>query len=255
MPFIAYEITNIVNDSRYIGITKKPLAKRIAAHFSSSLSGRSVTVLSRAIRKYGKDNFSVRVVAESFDYESLKILEMLLIDQEKTRVEFGGYNLTDGGDGTVGWVPTPETREKIRSKAVDRMSIQENRENIRATLLNYHTPETRKIVSDRFKGKTLTDEHKLKVSRAGKGRIVSDVTRGKLRNLFIGKPRPKHVIEILTKSNIGRKATDSARSAMSRARLGKPKSEEHKLAIKTAHRKRQETMKSNNGQLSLFGDN
>lgn len=39
--------------------------------------------------------------------------EVRLIRELKTRNQFGGANLTDGGEGTTGWVPSEETKRKI----------------------------------------------------------------------------------------------------------------------------------------------
>lgn len=118
------------------------------------------------------------------------------------------------------------------------MSIPENRERARISSINYHTPETRKIAGDRLRGKPLTEEHKLNLSIAGRGRIVSEETREKLRKLFIGKPRPKHVVEILIKANTGKKASYETKQKMSKARSGKPKSEAHRAAMSKSHKAR-----------------
>lgn len=44
--------------------------------------------------------------------------EIRLIRELKTRNYDGGANLTDGGEGSLGWDPTPETRQRMRAAKV-----------------------------------------------------------------------------------------------------------------------------------------
>ena len=53
------------------------------------------------------------VVIGSLENEFVCQEEMRLIHELHTRVENGGANLTDGGEGSVGWHPSDETRAKI----------------------------------------------------------------------------------------------------------------------------------------------
>jgi hypothetical protein len=61
-------------------------------------------------------NLEIRKVHKSLTNEEAVAIEMQLI-ASIGRVEFGGtlVNLTNGGEGTTGWIPTVETRAKIGS--------------------------------------------------------------------------------------------------------------------------------------------
>lgn len=73
--------------------------------------------LSRAINKYGWDAFSVDVVAEcsSFNLEDMKSdldkLETYYIQLYDAKVS--GYNMTDGGEGTVGIKHTDDWKKMM----------------------------------------------------------------------------------------------------------------------------------------------
>src|SRR5882672_9026408 len=85
----------------YIGITAKTLDKRWAKHVEHALGKRDSGALYAALRKYGPDSFFRGVLVESDDWEKLCQLEKdaILIHESFSP---GGYNLTTGGEGTVG---------------------------------------------------------------------------------------------------------------------------------------------------------
>ena len=104
---ICYSVTHDRSGKRYIGVTCRDLDIRRAEHESHSAHG-SPTVFHVALRKYGKDKFTWKVLAEG-DEEVIKILERVLIGKWRTYVP-SGYNsanevselelpLTDGNLG------------------------------------------------------------------------------------------------------------------------------------------------------------
>lgn len=76
-----------------------------------------------------------------------------------------------------------------------------------------------------MRGKTMSAEHKAKISAANTGRVMSEETKSKLR-----------------KSALGRKHTPETRAKMSASKLGRAQSESHRSAITTAHRSRSANM-------------
>jgi group I intron endonuclease len=88
---------------RYYGITKD-WRERFAEHAASAKSGS--TLLAKAIRKYGWGAFTVEVLGNG-SREIVKQLERSAIAVDNTMAPHG-YNLTAGGDGTVGYRHTPE---------------------------------------------------------------------------------------------------------------------------------------------------
>ena len=191
---------------QYIGIAKDA-NKRWAVHKSAAKTTNSQSALYQAIRKYGFDSFEKKIlVIGEFDY--VKELEPKAIIAFNTKKP-NGYNLTDGGDGTVGYKMSDETKALIAEKTRTRMqnpesilllrnanlgkqqSAETNKKKGRpgvpsGMLGKTHSEETRQRISQSLvgnahtKGHTLSDEHKRKVSEAMKGRQFSEETRKKM---------------------------------------------------------------------------
>ena len=101
-----YKATNTVNGKVYIGFASN-FKNRIAVHRSSS--NKEDSKFYRAIRKYGFDAFVWEIIYQSLDHEfCLNIMEPFFIREYDSKNS--GYNSTDGGDGTVGRIVTPEQR-------------------------------------------------------------------------------------------------------------------------------------------------
>jgi len=108
MKTLIYIITNILTAKQYVGITNN-LKRRWADHSKA----KGDNYLYRAIRKYGLDNFVFTHVADAFDNESAKQIEMMLIREHNTFYP-NGYNGTLGGDGTFGFKHSEESKIKSR---------------------------------------------------------------------------------------------------------------------------------------------
>ena len=107
-----YILTNRIDGKQYVGKDTN-LPYRANRH----LSGDSHSYhLKSAINKYGKENFSVKII----DYPNISG-QLLSIFEQSHIAELGsyhhGYNLTQGGEGMTGHKPSKETREK-RSKSM-----------------------------------------------------------------------------------------------------------------------------------------
>lgn len=84
-------------------------------------------------------------------------------------IKENGYkltNMTDGGDGNNNQIFTEESKEKRRKKML---------------------------------GNKLSEKTKMLISKAHKGKVVSEVTKQKLREINLGKPCPQHVKEFTSK--------------------------------------------------------
>lgn len=101
-----YTITNEVNGKQYVGIANRP-ARRWIEH----KSGHGSKLIAQAIKKYGLENLKFDVLYEGCEID-IKRLEIDLIRQWGTKAP-GGYNLTDGGEGTTGWKHSKETRKEM----------------------------------------------------------------------------------------------------------------------------------------------
>lgn len=90
-----YEIVNDVNQKRYIGKTEFDINKRFKEHCRDAFRERNEKrPLYRAMRKYGIEHFSVRLI-EKTDVPEER--EAYWIEQKDTY--HNGYNATRGGDG------------------------------------------------------------------------------------------------------------------------------------------------------------
>jgi group I intron endonuclease len=97
-----YLIRNDFNHKVYIGKhIGKPLNRYIAECFHLALNKKSNAkpVLYRAIRKYGKENFTVFPLIESDSESALFGWEKYFIAEYESNSPEIGYNLTSGGEG------------------------------------------------------------------------------------------------------------------------------------------------------------
>jgi hypothetical protein len=88
-------------------------------------------------------------------------------------------NITAGGQGVPGYIPSAETRAKRSVALKGRVFTAEHRANIGKASAN-RSAETRAKMSAWQVGKKLSAEHRAKVSAAGKGRKLSDETRARM---------------------------------------------------------------------------
>lgn len=153
-----YKITCSRNGKVYIGYTSKGIAVRFQAHIDNAKWNRK-TALYDAIRVYGADAFSVELLEECNDHEAACALEIHYIKLMECLIPHG-YNMTTGGDG----VPlTPEIIAKAAEKKRGKFT------------------EKQAAAASRRKGRPLSQEHKLKLSMAGKGRKKSEEWKQKIR--------------------------------------------------------------------------
>lgn len=110
---IIYKITNVTNGNSYIGKTIQDVNIRWKAHIKVANNGHNWT-LSRAIRKHGELAFSVEVIVDSVPIYFLDAFEMYWIDYYNTFKK--GYNMTIGGEGTIGVVPWNKGKTNVYSE-------------------------------------------------------------------------------------------------------------------------------------------
>ncbi len=154
MYHIVYKITNILNKKVYIGkhSTKNP-------HDSYMGSG---TALKRAIRKYGKANFTKKILhafsreQDAYDKEAEIVNESFVLSKNT-------YNLMTGGRAAHTYSQESRLKMSESSKGIP-----------------CHA-NTKKAVSDSQLGRLKSESHKNKISETLTGRTHSDEHRNKLR--------------------------------------------------------------------------
>ena len=175
---VVYLIVNMINGKMYVGQTIRPLNVRFNKHcYADSLLGR-------AIRKYGKENFCYNVLKTCSSKKELDKWERFFIAFIHCKTP-NGYNLTDGGGGTFGYTHKLETCVKISASLTG-----ENHPNYG----KHPTAETRAKQSaimsgenNPFFGKHHTSETCTKIAESLKGRFCGE------KNPFFGKHHKKEV--------------------------------------------------------------
>lgn len=110
---IIYKITNKINGKIYIGQTIRGFDKRYQDDLKKYVKN---IPLKRSIEKYGIENFDIcKNYDIAFSKEELDIKEMNWIRIFNSNHKDFGYNLTEGGNGTRGYIPSREQREKQSS--------------------------------------------------------------------------------------------------------------------------------------------
>jgi group I intron endonuclease len=182
---IIYIVINKITKMVYIGQTIKSLSDRKVSHFSEAK--RSGFYFHQALNKYGPENFTWEVLEYCDSKEELDEMEFHYIKQYNS-LRPSGYNLTLGGDGTIGLKISEETRAKLSRIRKGRKMTEEARQKL---IMNHrdfsgcnnpmygvsspmkgknHSIETKSKISLKLKGRSLSLEHRLKLSEAAKNR-------------------------------------------------------------------------------------
>ena len=134
-------------------------------------------------------------------------------------------NLTDGGEGPSGWIPSEETKSKIRAAKAGKPLSPEHKARIAAICSN-PSEETRKKISDslignkRALGLVHSEESRARMSVAHKGKKYalgykhSEETRARMSASHTGISLGPH--------------SDAAKEKMRSAKLGKKQKDEHR---------------------------
>lgn len=109
-----YKHQNKLNGKCYVGITSKTPEQRWGKN------GRNYASVSKthgcfydAILKYGWDNFTHEILCEGLSQEEACQMERKYIAEYNCKVP-NGYNLTDGGEGMLGYKVSEKFRERRR---------------------------------------------------------------------------------------------------------------------------------------------
>lgn len=159
---IIYCIHNLTTGKKYIGQTVEKLQRRILRHFRTI----NETKISRAIQKYSKYNFVYGILEE---VENINLLD----EREKYWIQYydtvnNGFNIKEGGKCSRGFKQSQSSIEKRRQKLL---------------------------------GKTLSEEHKQKLSKAHEGKVLSKETVDKMIVYKTGRNLTESCKEKISKSH------------------------------------------------------
>ena len=204
-----YVLQNKVNGKCYVGQTKKRLFQRLYEH-----SKNKEMLIGRSIRKYGVDAFG------QYEYVGIPMDDLDHFEREMIRrvgsVFPNGYNLSLGGNknkqasdetkrriseakkGSVPWMKgkhfTDESRAKLSAALKGRKvwnkgispsqeTIEKQRQKILGRKLS---EETKRKISEANKKVIHTTEWNKHVGDANRGKIISQETLEKMRNVMLG---------------------------------------------------------------------
>ena len=185
-----YDTTNLINGKKYIG-------KHKSKEFDKNYYG-SGTSLKKALEKYGKENFSIKIIEEisnDKDYKYLSERERSWIEATNAVKSDKYYNNSYGGEnegwfgvnkmfkdcpekwnktvensikGRIGHKVSEETKLKISNKLKGRVSPMKGR--VSPMKGKCHSEETKRKMSESRKGHIISEETRLKISNSLKRR-------------------------------------------------------------------------------------
>lgn len=217
---IVYKITNKINGKIYIGQTIGTLRNR----WNSHCRNKKFSLITVAINKYGRENFTIEEIAKCSSREELNMREAMFIYAFGSHNREIGYNIMEGGDNHT--THSAETKATISEKARN-ISDETRKKMSEAKKGKKQSPEQ---VAARIKtGRVWNEESKLKSSQKQKGRKLTEDHRMKLSLAKKGKPNPDKV------------------KAMIKARKEKPITEESREKYRQAALKREAKRREKSG--------
>lgn len=139
---IIYRAENLITRKSYIGKTIRTLNERKLEHLNRMSQRKSY--FHNALKKYGLNAFEWQVIEKSKSELELNTLEQHYIQYYKTKYP-NGYNLTNGGEGVIGYVMTTKHKENLSQSKMGKKNPQFGKS---------PSIETRKKMSLSSKGKS-----------------------------------------------------------------------------------------------------
>jgi len=210
--FTIYRHLNVINGKSYIGYTRWTIDRRFHNHIAYS-KRNSDFLFHKAIRKYGIEcwkSFSLKTcdtVAEARE------LEKKFIAEYQSNMRDKGYNMTEGGEGNSNKGKPLSPEHKIKAIAALRSHV--------------WTPEEYQERGKKLKGRNRTEEERKAISEGMKRVKQNGLTDAQ-----------KIQLERLHAHTRGMKRTEETREKISLSLRGKPKSEQHKQALRVPKNKK-----------------
>lgn len=248
--YLYRHIRTDLNIPFYIGIgTKKFRYKNptLAGEYERAFDAYDRSMFWKRVVNKCNNKIEVEIVYESDSYSEI-------ISKEKEFIALYGranqgygclVNLTDGGEGTLNYTPTPGHKAKI-SAGLRALNLKRSDET-KAKISQSNTGKKRSPeVCDKHRALRKcykhTKEAKQKISATHKGRKSSEETKKRislsLKGKRLGTKQPPEVIEKKRKSMLGRKLSDQTKQKISTSHKGKKHTVETKIKLVLAWKKR-----------------
>lgn len=177
--FSVYVHTNLINNKKYIGITKSKPEYR----WNNGKGYRHNDYFTKAIEKYGWNNFSHEIIYTDLTEREACLKEQELIKYYKSNEHDFGYNLESGGKycniskvtknkiskSLKGHTVSDETKNKIRNtEKGKKLSIDTKEKLSKANIERFKDPLERYKCGNGTRGKNIphSKEHNQKVAEA-----------------------------------------------------------------------------------------
>ena len=165
-----YLTTNKVNGKQYIG-------KKVSDVFVKNYLG-SGTYIRKAIKKYGKENFTVTIIEQCDDNESLNQRELYWISYYNAVNDDNFYNLAVSGEGfKKGMKFSSEHKKKLSEGKIGELNPNFNKKpnenQLKGLEIGWHksaSDKLKKKLSEIRTGIEVTQETRNKLSQNAKGR-------------------------------------------------------------------------------------
>jgi group I intron endonuclease len=220
------------SNKKYYGYTIKSLEKRKEGHYKDAVIKNSNKFFSKAIRKYGIENFNWYIVEEHYRETKIELhgilceREIYWILKDKTYLPEFGYNMTKGGDGALGYKFTLEQYKKVcefNKKLTDAQRGIPRTEEIKQKMSLAKKGKTYEEIYGEEKAEEMrikrrnqrhTEESKQKIKNARKNRKPeSEETKIKRRESNLGEKNPM----------FGKHLSDETKKKISTSTIGKKK--------------------------------
>ena len=191
-----YKIQNKIDGKSYIGKTVNDVNTRWNEHIRGK---DKKSLIYRAINKYGKDNFEFSIIGTANSMDELNDLERFFI-AEFNSLTPNGYNFTKGGDGSLGCIPSIETRMKMcltRGRDAEDRNIKKLNKSylVQITFANFkYNSITFSIIDD-------ARSHRDKVEKIRQNNPL--ITQQELLQLFPRKNTGRHKQKYITETSNG----------------------------------------------------
>jgi len=185
-----YITTNKINGKQYVG-----------AHSTNNINDGYLgggLLINKAIKKYGKENFTRKILYYAWNFEMAFSNEKLLIKKYNTLVP-NGYNISPTGGLNVPNCHSKETKEKMRQAKLGKKS---------AMCGKHHSEKSIKKISEVLSGENNPNYGKKAINKNGKNKYVEEEyipyweNKGWKRG---GKPKSEETKKKIGKANTGKK--------------------------------------------------
>jgi len=188
-----YLLTNTLNQKQYVGFASD-YDERMKFYAREANEHRYLT---NSIRKHGWAAFTSEIIYMSNDAVHCKDeAEVALIASYNT-FKGRGYNLTAGGEGTLGrtYKHTVESKAKMRKSHLGKKLTESAKEKLRLIKLS---PERKKQISESLKGRICKPETRAKISASQIGKHVPvHIGRKISKAKTLPVPKKEHLIDML----------------------------------------------------------